>query len=105
MTIKVTGDLTNSYGPTGKAATPAQGATDSSFKDHLGIGDVVKGAAKGAVDSLATAEKAAFGAMNGQVSEVELIELTHEASMRLKAFKELTGQLKTAVDKVTNMQL
>ncbi len=73
------------------------GGTSGSFSD------LVKNVATEAIDTSKAADSASVQAVNGTISDLELVQVMTEAEVSLQRFKTVYESTKQSLDKILNM--
>ncbi len=99
MALTITGITPSSISGTtsGVDGAAKAGGTSGSFTD------LVKGVGKEALETSKAADTASIAAVNGNISDLELVQVMTEAEISLQRFKTVYETTKQSLDKILNM--
>ena len=81
----------------GQAASGKAGGASGNFTD------LVKGVGKEALETSKAADNASVAAVDGTISDLELVQVMTEAEISLQRFKTVYETTKQSLDKILNM--
>lgn len=70
-----------------------------------GFADLVKGIANETLNSSKAADQASISAVQGNISDLELVHMMKEAEISLQRFKGVYERTKESLDKILNMNI
>lgn len=100
MSITVTPNITPNAVPN---ATSSMEGIDKAEGSSGGFSALVKGIGQEAMETSKAADQASTAAINGNISDLELVQVMTEAEISLQRFKTVYETTKQSLDKILNM--